>query len=604
MTSDGFHMVAPDPNGEQAGHAMTRASQLAGLQPTDIDHINAHATGTRVGDVAEGKAINNAVGSHRPAVYAPKSALGHSVGAVGAVESILTVLALLQNGIVPPPEPAQPGSRLISMLLRRALNGQLPVCDQQFVRLRRTQMLPSRSGSTDGYSMTIMAPGQSAKRWIRVTRCIDLECSSIPAAFRSFMRRDRSGVLAAAGTVNGVRTIAFCTDGTVMGGAMGVDGCQHRQRLRHRHRRAGPDRRAVAFRWRTFGRGRKGFARRGFGVRGHDPGIGLRPADLRGRRFRRPVGPPVPLTDVIVMAPGAGVRHRTRRGAQRHRRRRRHGIANWADTHHKRSRVCATSSPTMGGRRLRAWPSPGRIVLPSRAFRPLEGRAGGSDLHALLPESARRAYDVHPLVEALLDSGEDGSSSFEEIQAKWAPSIVVGLGRLSGRTVGVLANNPLQLGGCLNSESAEKAARLVQLCDAFGIPLVVIVDVPGYLPGVDQVGRRGAPRHKTVARLRRNHRSPRHSGDAQDLGGAYIAMNSRSLRRHKRFSRGGRRGGGHGREGGRRHPAQAEAGRGTGVRTRRCEGLAAEHERIAAAWTPPSRSAWSTRRSTRHLGLA
>jgi beta-ketoacyl ACP synthase len=101
ITSDGYHIVAPDPNGEQAGYAMTRAIQLAGLSPTDIDHVNAHATGTSVGDVAEGKAINNAMGGHRPAVYAPKSALGHSVGAVGAVESILTVLAL-RDGVIPP----------------------------------------------------------------------------------------------------------------------------------------------------------------------------------------------------------------------------------------------------------------------------------------------------------------------------------------------------------------------------------------------------------------------------------------------------------------------------------------------------------------------
>ncbi len=101
VTSDGFHMVAPDPSGERAGHAITRAVQLAGLAPTDIDHINAHATGTSVGDVAEGRAINNAMGGHRPAVYAPKAALGHSVGAVGAVESILTVQAL-RDGVVPP----------------------------------------------------------------------------------------------------------------------------------------------------------------------------------------------------------------------------------------------------------------------------------------------------------------------------------------------------------------------------------------------------------------------------------------------------------------------------------------------------------------------
>jgi len=101
VTSDGFHMVAPDPNGERAGHAMTRAIQLAGLTPNDIHHVNAHATGTQVGDLAESKAINNALGSNKPAVYAPKAALGHSVGAVGAVESILTVLAL-RDQVIPP----------------------------------------------------------------------------------------------------------------------------------------------------------------------------------------------------------------------------------------------------------------------------------------------------------------------------------------------------------------------------------------------------------------------------------------------------------------------------------------------------------------------
>jgi beta-ketoacyl ACP synthase len=101
ITSDGFHMVAPDPNGDRAGHAISRAVQLAGLTASDIDHVNAHATGTQVGDVAESKAINNALGSNRPAVYAPKSALGHSVGAVGAVESILTVLAL-RDQVIPP----------------------------------------------------------------------------------------------------------------------------------------------------------------------------------------------------------------------------------------------------------------------------------------------------------------------------------------------------------------------------------------------------------------------------------------------------------------------------------------------------------------------
>jgi len=101
ITSDGYHIVAPDPNGERAGHAISRAIELAGLTPGDIDHVNAHAAGTTVGDLAEAKAINNAFGAHRPAVYAPKAALGYSIGAVGAVEAILTVLAL-RDGVIPP----------------------------------------------------------------------------------------------------------------------------------------------------------------------------------------------------------------------------------------------------------------------------------------------------------------------------------------------------------------------------------------------------------------------------------------------------------------------------------------------------------------------
>lgn len=100
-TSDGYDPVVPEPSGEQAGRAIAHTIEQAGLSRTDIDHINAHAAGTRDGDLAEATAINTALGSHHPAVYAPKAALGDSVGAVGAVESILTVLAL-RDGVIPP----------------------------------------------------------------------------------------------------------------------------------------------------------------------------------------------------------------------------------------------------------------------------------------------------------------------------------------------------------------------------------------------------------------------------------------------------------------------------------------------------------------------
>jgi beta-ketoacyl ACP synthase len=100
ISSDAFHMVAPAPDGLRAGHAMKRAMETAGLSPKDIQHVNAHATSTSIGDLAEANAIRNA-GVEHAAVYAPKSALGHSIGAVGALESILTVLSL-RDGVIPP----------------------------------------------------------------------------------------------------------------------------------------------------------------------------------------------------------------------------------------------------------------------------------------------------------------------------------------------------------------------------------------------------------------------------------------------------------------------------------------------------------------------
>jgi acetyl-CoA/propionyl-CoA carboxylase carboxyl transferase subunit len=162
----------------------------------------------------------------------------------------------------------------------------------------------------------------------------------------------------------------------------------------------------------------------------------------------------------------------------------------------------------------------------------LSAAGPGPDPSGLLPESPRRVYDIRPIIKLLLDPTDRLPSwgAFEEFQPKWAPNMVVGLGRLAGRTIGVVANNPLRMGGCLDSLSAEKASRFVRMSDSLGVPLVVLVDVPGYLPGVDQewggVLRRGAkllhafaeatvPRATLILR--------------KSYGGAYIAMNSRSL---------------------------------------------------------------------------
>jgi acetyl-CoA/propionyl-CoA carboxylase carboxyl transferase subunit len=151
------------------------------------------------------------------------------------------------------------------------------------------------------------------------------------------------------------------------------------------------------------------------------------------------------------------------------------------------------------------------------------------DLRALLPASSRQAYDVRPLIKAIMDSTEEGNR-FLELQPRWAPNIVVGLGRLAGGTVGVVANNPLRKAGCLDSLSAEKAARFVRMCDSLGIPLLILADVPGYLPGVrqewDGVVRRGAKLLHAFAASR----VPRVTLITRKAyGGAYIAMNSRAL---------------------------------------------------------------------------
>jgi acetyl-CoA/propionyl-CoA carboxylase carboxyl transferase subunit len=347
--------------------------------------------------------------------------------------------------------------------------------------------------------------------------------------------RDRSGVLAVSGTVNGVRTIGFCTDGTVMGGAMGVEGCRH---IVNAYDLAIEESSPIVGIWHSGG------ARLAEGVRalhavglvfeamirasGHVPQISVVVGFAAGGAAYGPA-----LTDVVIMAPEGRVfvtgpdivRSVTGEDVDME-------SLGGPDTHHKKSGVChivaddETDAYVRGRRLVEYFSQQGH-------FDRSKAEAGDVDLHALLPESARRAYDVHPLVEALLDS----DSPFEEFQSRWAPSMVVGLGRLSGRTVGVLANNPLRLGGCLNSESAEKAARFVRLCNAFGIPLVVIVDVPGYLPGVDQewggVVRRGAKLlhafgEATVPRVTLVTR--------KIYGGAYIAMNSRSLGATKVFA--------------------------------------------------------------------
>lgn len=147
-------------------------------------------------------------------------------------------------------------------------------------------------------------------------------------------------------------------------------------------------------------------------------------------------------------------------------------------------------------------------------------------LQTLIPDNPNKPYDMKNVITAILDGGE-----FFEVHELYAPNIVVGFGRLGGRSVGIVANQPAVLAGVLDIDSSVKAARFVRFCDAFNIPLVVFVDVPGFLPGTDQEWR-GIIKHgakllyafceATVPKVTVITRKA--------YGGAYDVMNSKHIR--------------------------------------------------------------------------
>jgi acetyl-CoA/propionyl-CoA carboxylase carboxyl transferase subunit len=334
-----------------------------------------------------------------------------------------------------------------------------------------------------------------------------------------------SGAMPARGTIHGNPVVAFATDATVMGGAMGSVGC-----------RAIVDAIDTAVRERVpvVGLWHSGGARLAEGVEALDA-VGQVFAAMVRASGRVPqisvvLGPAAggaaygpALTDVVIMGPAGRVfvtgpdvvRSVTGEDVDMER-------LGGPDTHGRRSGVVHVVADSDDKAVIRARAIAALLARPGRFD--VAAMAQGDDPSRLMPDSVKRAYDVHPVIADLLDDDP------EELHPRWAPNVVTALGRLAGKTVGVIANNPMRLGGCLDALSAEKAARFVRMCDSFGVPLVVLVDVPGYLPGVGQewdgVVRRGAkllhafaeavvPRVTLVTR--------------KSYGGAYIAMNSRSL---------------------------------------------------------------------------
>ncbi len=117
-------------------------------------------------------------------------------------------------------------------------------------------------------------------------------------------------------------------------------------------------------------------------------------------------------------------------------------------------------------------------------------------LDSVIPDSPNQPYDMRTVIEGIVDTDENGEGEFLEVMPLFAPNIVIGYGRVEGKSVGVVANQPMQFAGTLDIDASEKAARFVRTCDAFNIPVLTFVDVPGFLPGTDQewngIIRRGA----------------------------------------------------------------------------------------------------------------
>jgi acetyl-CoA/propionyl-CoA carboxylase carboxyl transferase subunit len=352
-----------------------------------------------------------------------------------------------------------------------------------------------------------------------------LEALFDPGTLRLLLPADDSGVLAGQGQVDGMNAVAFASDPRVQGGAMGTAGCLAIVAA-YDH--------AIAIGAPVIGLWHSGGARLREGVEslhavglvfavmtrasGQVPQISVVLGPAAGGAAYGPA-----LTDLVILS-GQGrifvtgpdvVRSVTGEDVDMER-------LGGPEPHSRRSGVVhivtSTDAEALGRARELA------VLLGRQEPGSVGGRLADVDVAASLPASRRRAYDVHPVLDRLLDEPP------VELHPRWAPNIVTALGRLGSRTVGVVANNPLRLAGCLDAASAEKAARFVRMCDAFGVPLVVVVDVPGYLPGVGQewdgVVRRGAkllhafaeavvPRVTLITR--------------KAYGGAYIAMNSRSL---------------------------------------------------------------------------
>ncbi|HEX8977394.1 MAG TPA: acyl-CoA carboxylase subunit beta [Solirubrobacteraceae bacterium] len=340
---------------------------------------------------------------------------------------------------------------------------------------------------------------------------------------------DGDGVVAGTGLVNGRPVAGYAQDGAFLGGSLGERHADTIVRLLGMAERAGMP--VVSFVESGGARMQEGTAalagygrifRQTVALTGRVPQISVVSGASAGGGAYSPA-----LTDLIIMTEDAAM-FLTGPGVVREALGEEIDAAGLGGPHvHDRNGVCHLverdeASAASRVRELLGYLPATTGAAPTRA----ESRPPvHSDPGDFVPGAPRSAYDVRDALAAIIDA-----DSLQELFPRWARNVVTALARIDGRPVGVVANQPRYLGGVLDAEASEKAARFVDFCNAFGVPLLAVVDTPGFMPGTRQeqagVIRRGAqlvrafasatvPKMTVVLR--------------KSYGGAYITMNSRDL---------------------------------------------------------------------------
>ena len=361
---------------------------------------------------------------------------------------------------------------------------------------------------------------------VRINKLID------SGSFEFLLPRTDSGMIAATGTIKGNKVVVFASDATSKSGALGIEGSNVI---------LAAYREAMSYQLPIIGIWHSGGARLSDGVlsldafgqvfnamvlaSGRIPQLSLVLGPTAGGGAYGPA-----LTDVVVLAPEGRifvtgpdvVKSVTGEDIDI-------AALGGPEAHSKNSGVAHVIAPT----EEIAFTEIQDLVSLFADQGHFNSDIKDVDLGIYVPSVEKRSYEVHPLIDAILDA--DGEKL--ELLPVWAENMSTVIGRLGGRTVGVIANNPAHIGGVLDAAAAEKAARFVRTCDAFGIPMVVIADVTGFLPGPGQewegAVRRGAkllhafaesvvPRVTLITR--------------RAYGGAFVAMNSNSLGATRTFA--------------------------------------------------------------------